>query len=68
LGGALGIQATDKVLCLGVASLHGAVPRRGDKVTDASNAAFTILSSDLYTVSGTPIYYEAICTKQVANG
>ena len=65
LGGSLGIQATDKVLCLGVSSLQGAIPTRGDKLNDASNTAYTILSSDLYSVSGVPIYYETICTKQV---
>ena len=64
LGGTLGIQATDKLLCLGVASLNGAIPARGNTLTDQAGVTYTILSSDLFSVSGTPIYYETICTKQ----
>ena len=65
LGGTLGLQPTDIVLCLGCKSLAGTIPKRGDTLTDSWGVTYTLLSSDLYSVSGVPIYYEAICTKQV---
>ena len=65
LGGALGIQPTDRRMLIGCSSLVAAVPRQGDKITDAGNTSWTIITSDLKTFGDTPMYYETVVRRQL---
>ena len=63
-GAELGIAKTDNHFLLGCLSLAGAVPLRGDKITDSLGKAWTLISVDLFSFSSTPVYYDCLARPQ----
>lgn len=46
----IGIEPSDVVLSLAVATLGAIVPKNGDKITDANSASYLIISCELRTM------------------
>ncbi len=65
LGGSLGLEPTDIVFDVGCIDLGGARINRGDTIMTADGTKYTVISASVKSVSGTNVYWSAICRIQL---